>query len=387
MSKKRLGEILANQHLRKNLAYEDPLWFCLIYLRHHFDDPFAPFHMEMFHLIKQTKRDFIAVMAFRGSGKSAIMNTANVLWSILGEPQKKFAVVVSQTQAQAKNHFETIKEELKRNDLLRADFGPFADREGEWKNMSLELEYHGSKIASISMEQSVRGMKYGALRPDLIICDDIESIAKAFEESAREETYRRFSSEILPLGGVGTRVIVLGNLICKDSLLMRLKGSIGDGGTGEIFRAYPIIDDEQRILWPGRFSDIESIKNLKKRFPREVWRREFLLKMLGSGIGNSDAPINVFSMFIKCEFTAPPLSYQPPLIPQMKEFRISVPFAQRMSVFLDTDKNDPEYLRYFGNVDLDGSENRELHAGLAKFAREIEANAERERGGKKWNED
>ena len=57
MSKKRLGEILANQHLRKSLAYEDPLWFCLIYLRHHLSNPLAPFHLEMLHLLKERAKD------------------------------------------------------------------------------------------------------------------------------------------------------------------------------------------------------------------------------------------------------------------------------------------------------------------------------------------
>ncbi|MFH1235569.1 MAG: hypothetical protein V1685_01360, partial [Parcubacteria group bacterium] len=280
ISKKEIEAILANGNLRKSLAREDPLWFCLIYLRHHLEFPLAPFHLEMLHLLKHPKYAFIAVMAFRESGKSIIMNTANVLWSILGQPQKKFAVVVSKTQEQAKTHFSNLKEELLHNELLRADFGPFAEDEREWNKMSLELLYHSSKIVSISMEQSVRGMKYGALRPDLIVCDDIEDISSEQEESKRNETLQRFSSEILPLGSSGTRIIILGNLICQESLLMRLKKDIADGRIDGIFRAYPIIDDRRRILWPEKYRSIESVRKLSKRFPIVVWVREFLLKGL-----------------------------------------------------------------------------------------------------------
>src|SRR3989344_5383402 len=122
-----IESIRSNQKLRQRVAFENPLWFSLLYLRHHFKYPFAPFHMEMFYLIQQTKANFIAVMAFRESGKSAILNMANVLWSILGKPGKKFVIIMSKTQEQAKNHFLNIKAELETNQLMKEDFGPFAE--------------------------------------------------------------------------------------------------------------------------------------------------------------------------------------------------------------------------------------------------------------------
>ena len=125
-----IEQIRDNQRVRQQLAFEDPMWFCLLYLRHHFKYSFAPFHLEMFHIIRQTDDDFIVVIAFRESGKSTILNMANVLWSILGKPKKNFAIVLSKTQEQAKNHFSNIKHELEHNELLREDFGPFTEHEG-----------------------------------------------------------------------------------------------------------------------------------------------------------------------------------------------------------------------------------------------------------------
>ncbi len=353
LSKKELEAILANGNLRKRLAREDPMWFCLIYLRHHLEFPLAPFHMEMFHLLRQEEQDFIAVMAFRESGKSVIMNTANILWSILGRPQKKFAIVVSKTQEQAKTHFSNLKQELLHNELLRSDFGPFADDEREWKKTSLELLYHGAKIVSISMEQSVRGMKYGVLRPDLIVCDDIEDVSAAEEENKRDETLQRFASEILPLGSYGTRIIVLGNLICQESLLMRLKKNIQDGSIEGVFRAYPIIDDERRILWPEKYRDIESVRKLSKRFTDVVWVREFLLKSLSANGHELISPLIITyyadQPLQRKHPELPPL--QRPLIPRMQEFKISVPYDSAPAiVFRD---HGPEYQLYFGNVYLD----------------------------------
>jgi hypothetical protein len=282
-----LQKILVNQRLRRILAYEDPLWFSLVYLRHYFEFPFATFHMEMFHIIRCPGYRFIVIMAFRGSGKSTIMNLANVLWSILGKPQKKFVVVISQAQEQAKNHFGNIKDELMHNELLRKDFGPFTDNETDWKKTSLELEYHGSRIMSVSLEQRVRGLKYGRHRPDLIICDDLEDSLSVQIEVNRQVTLRWFTTEIIPALDDGARIIVLGNLLHKDSLLMRLKKRIDEGVLPGIFKAYPLLDDFGKILWPEKFPTKEEIVRLRNNTLEEsVWQEEYLLRIverLGNG--------------------------------------------------------------------------------------------------------
>ncbi len=332
--------------------------------------------MEMFRMLKNSKYEFFVVMAFRGSGKSTIMNMANVLWSILGKPQKKFAVVVSQTQEQAKNHFTNIKEELLHNELLREDFGPFAENETEWKKMSLELVYHESKIQSVSMEQGIRGIKYNSIRPDLIVCDDLEDSSARFDQTERDKLYARFASEITPLGSENTRIVVLGNLICEDSLIMRLKKDMEDNKRRGIFRVYPIIDNDRRILWQDKFKNIEKIKELWRKFPEAVWSREFLLKILG--YNERDEPIHIILLDDDLGNESDPgflrnlLPRQKPLIPQMKRFNISPPGHEELMAILQH-RNEPWFLQLFGNVRLDepivGLEERE--AKLEKMAKGI----------------
>ncbi|GEM_PF-1581255 len=350
----KVKQVLDDPVLRKRLAYEDPLWFCLIYLRHHLSYPLAPFHREMGYILKDPSYQFIAIMAFRESGKSAIMNMGNVLWSILGRPQKKFAVVVSQTQDQAKSHFMGIRDELVSNDLLRTDFGPFADNEAEWKKMSLELEYHESKIQSVSLEQSIRGLKYGTIRPDLIICDDIEDTSTAKDAVNRNTAWQRLTSEILPLGSKGTRVIILGNLVCPDSLLMRLKKKIDTGSLSGIFRAYPLLDDERRIMWPGRFPDLHSIREMKEHFTRGFWTREFLLKILGwnkDGTDDDDSRAQILDEPRSRHGSERNVTYQTHLVDQMKPFVISVPIVTPRRYFTLADET--AYQRYYGNVEIE----------------------------------
>ncbi len=355
ITEKEIAQIMQNKRLRQRLAFEDPMWFSLIYLRHHFEFPFAPFHMEMFQIMKNSKYELIVTMAFRGSGKSTLLNMVNTLWSILGKPRKKFVVIVSQTQEQAKNHFSNIKEELVTNDLLREDFGPYTEDEREWKKTSMDLVYHESKILSVSWETGIRGIKYKSMRPDLIICDDLEDSSARVDKIKRDELYSRFVSEVLPLGSKDTRIIVLGNLICKESLLMRLKDDIENNRQDGIFRAYPIIDNSRRILWPERYKNIEEIKKIWKKVPTSVWASEYVLKSIGFN-ENGEMPViildNLFGNDDPIYKKDVNLSHQKALISQMRKFNISPPSKKEIT-FVYSSENDPEYWHNFGNIFLD----------------------------------
>lgn len=349
-----LRKIRENPKIRKHVANESPLWFSMHYLQHLFPHPFAPFHIELFHLLAMEEEKFIAVMAFRESGKSTIMNTANVLWSILGKPQKKFVLIVSKTQEQAKNHFTNIKSELEQNGLLKADFGPFIESKDEWNKLSLELEYHGAKIMSVSREQSVRGIKYGQFRPDLIICDDLEDIASSAKAEGAA-IYRRFESEIMPLGSTNTRIIVLGNLISEHSFLMRLKDDIQAKRVRGVFRAYPLIDDEGYIMWPGKFPSGGDISLLRERISGQTWAQEYLLKV-SSGTyydrpsADYDSVLEKYGPIFhemrlayhrELEKAGAPI-FQVPLVSSMHDYRIMLPSAYTE----DPSEGEPYYDLY-----------------------------------------
>lgn len=327
---KLLEKIKDNKRVRQTVASESPFWFSLLYLRHHFKYPFAPFHLEMFHLIQNPKYQLIVAMAFRDSGKSTIMNLINALWSILGKPEKKFIVIISKTQEQAKIHFANIKYELENNEALKQDFGPFTENEkGLEKKLSLELEYHGSKIISVSKDQSIRGLKHMNYRPDLIIADDLEDIDSANNVSECDALYRRFQSEIIPLGSNDTRIVLLGNLLSENSFIMKIRKDIEQNIINGIYRAYPLLDDMNKNLWPGKFIGAEDVDNLKDRMSHNIWKREYLLNMMTKEPSWGD------------DWHITPK--QIALINQMSEFKISAPL---IGEFIKPEVGDPRYERY-----------------------------------------
>jgi len=63
--------------------------------------------------------------AFRGSAKSTLVTLSYTLWSVFGNQQKKFVLLIGLTQPQASIHFMNIRAALEGNELLGTDFGPY----------------------------------------------------------------------------------------------------------------------------------------------------------------------------------------------------------------------------------------------------------------------
>ena len=374
-----LEKVRGNKRIRQRLAFEHPLWFALLYLRHHFKHPLAPFHIEMFHLIQNPAYELIAVMAFRESGKSTILNLTTALWSILGKPRKRFVIVIGKTQEQAKSHFTNIKTELLNNELLREDFGPFAeDEKKEWNKLSLELEYHGSKILSVAHEQSIRGLKYEQFRPDLIICDDLEDTSSTFSRTNSISLYKRFEREIVPVGSAGTRIIILGNLLSEYSFMMQLKQSIDSESHAGIFRAYPLLDDRGKCLWLGKFPDESSLKRTRAKLSQEAWAREYLLT-LDTPVHdyddlNTDTDDQVIAKRYSRKLAVLSQRYkkhisdvrlQSALIQPMQEFEISAPSQESTDEPNPGDPRYQKYQKYKGEIDeLADQFHEELRAAI-----------------------
>lgn len=256
-------------------------WFFHFYFWHYVKFKTAPFQKEMFAMTENTEHRTIVITAFRGSAKSTIMNLSYVLWSILGMQQKKFIILVGQTQAQARQHLKNIKEELENNKMLRADLGPFREEEDEWRNSCLVISNYKAKIMAVSIDQSVRGLRHGPYRPDLIICDDIEDLQSVKTKDGRDKTYQWVKSELMSAGDTTTRTVFIGNLLHEDCLLKRLQREIRAKKLQGIYKEFPLVTEEGICLWPGKYPTEEAIEAEQQRIGSDsAWYREYLLRIL-----------------------------------------------------------------------------------------------------------
>lgn len=274
-----------SRSFRHALAYQSHEWFFRLYLNHHMEYPFSWFHKQMFGLSEEASIKLITVTAFRGAGKSTILNLSMILWSILGKPQKKFVVIISETKFQAKAQLRNIIEELKENELLKNDFG-LIEEKNIGKNLTMvEIKKYNAKIITAINKQSLRGLRYKNRRPDLIICDDLESqfpnqTNKRKSKSRTEENgYLWFKENVLTCGDANTKIIVLGTPICSQSIIFRLMKDILERKVTGISKFYPLYNVGNNYLWIEKFGTKKEADAFTENLPKDTFYTEYQLML------------------------------------------------------------------------------------------------------------
>ena len=276
-----LKQISSNRTTRIGLAKQSHQWFFCLYFPEYIKYETAGFQQEIFYLTENQDLPLTAIMGFRGCGKSALVTFSSAIWSILGKPQKKYVVILTKTQQQARQHLANIKQEFESNPLLINDFGPFNTADTEWTAQSLSLPKYNAKIIAASAEQGIRGLRHRQYRPDLLLIDDVEDDQNVRSKEARDKTYDWLVREVLPIGDDYTKMMITGNLLHRDSLMMRIKNDIEQGKRNGIFKSYPIIDSQGKPTWPAKFPTPESIEELKLKIGDEKsWKQEYALQVV-----------------------------------------------------------------------------------------------------------
>ena len=273
-------QIKKDPKFKRELARRSHYWFFHIYLPHYVKYKTAIFQKVMINLCSNPKIKVAVVTAFRGSAKSTIMSLSYPLWAMI-TGDKKFIIILSQNQKQSETLFSNIKRELEENTQLISDFGPFRQIFDEWNKCTLIVNSYGCKISCISSGESIRGIRHKENRPDLIIVDDVEDLASVKTKEGRDRTFNWLTGEVIPAGDSNTKIMIVGNKLHEDGLMMRLKKAIQDGNFAAIYSEYPFLDESGSALWIDKFPTLEDIDNLKRSIGSEAaWQREYLLKIV-----------------------------------------------------------------------------------------------------------
>ena len=275
-----VNKMMKDRLVRTSITRDSFLYYFHFYYPHYIKYETADFQKEIMHYLEKSPTENLYIVAFRGAGKSVLVTTAYPIWAILGKQQKKFCLIICQTRAQAKQHMMNIRNELESNDVLKRDLGPFKEESDEWGSHTLVFNKHNARITIASTDQSIRGARHNQHRPDLIICDDIEDVQSTRTREGRDKTYQWFTGEVVPTGDRKTRVIIIGNLLHEDSLLMRIKDGISAGRINGVFKEYPLVQFG-KILWLGKYPNMQAVESEKRKVGNEfAWQREYLLVII-----------------------------------------------------------------------------------------------------------
>lgn len=199
-------------------------------LANRFDQP-APTptcHREWWGLCTGKDR-FVAIAAPRGFAKSTAITHCYALGALLFR-ERRFALIVSDTETQAVLFLQDIKKELQDNEDLIKLFRIKRDANGKVQfvkdsesDFIVECDDGWQfRLMAKGSEQKVRGLKWGSKRPDLIICDDLENDEIVLNKDRREKFRKWFYGALLPCRSDNGIVRVVGTILHMDSLLERL---------------------------------------------------------------------------------------------------------------------------------------------------------------------
>lgn len=285
--------LLEHPQGRVTIATESFYQFLLIYYAHRFTVPSAPFHGVLVETL-QDVNDFIAILGFRGSAKSTILE-AYALWCMV-TGRSPFTVYIGQTKDKSSAAIMNIRAEIENNALLRSDFAIVLSRQ---QNQSINFKWtesqlivKGCTIVAKSRGDSIRGALQNGERITLIICDDLEDTDSTRSDDQRAKTREWFFTEVVPATsqgvlGANVKIVMLGNLVHRNCLLLHLEGMALDNKNLIRVIRFPLIDANGEITWKGLYPDMEAVEKAKQKvllagkgLGEVIWAREYLLKLV-----------------------------------------------------------------------------------------------------------
>lgn len=179
------------------------------------------FHEECWELCC-SKAPKIAIAAPRSHAKTSGITLGYGLTSLLFR-DRKFMLLVSDTEAQSSLFLGTFKQQLQENQELIELFNIAGfEKDTETDIIVYCKDGHKFRIIAKGAEQKLRGLLWNGSRPDIILCDDMENDELVMNKERREKMRRWFYSALLPCLSAKGIIRVVGTILHMDSLLERL---------------------------------------------------------------------------------------------------------------------------------------------------------------------
>lgn len=268
---------------RKKLALEDFEYFVRTYLPEHCQDsngnliPMGKFHMDFINNFETTNNEVFLCVWARGFSKSTLLKFL-ILWHIIKGGPFKNIVYVGNTKDMGKEKIMSIQTELEGNDLLIDDFGPFVTR-GSWTKNKFVVK-NEIQIAALGAYESPRGILFNSIRPDLIVCDDIDTDEISRNQERVAELYRWFKQQLKQTVRIDMlwKIVVIGNIYAPDMLLTRILQDLDK----KFISFVPAINEYGKCCWPERFT-LEQLERIRLKDGDLAFRREFMHEPIVEG--------------------------------------------------------------------------------------------------------
>lgn len=199
--------------------------FAKEYFPNIFTAPFSALHKEIFKSVediilnRRHRKNYYVRAAPRGHGKSQVISFLLIMWCICFK-YKRNILLVSDTLEQAKTFISAIRSELEENLQVKEDFGNLVS-DDKWSQDKI-ITANRVQVYGRGAGQKLRGNKFGAIRPELVIIDDLENDEQVETEQQRQKLFNWFMKALIPVGSPTTDFVYIGTVLHYESLLQKL---------------------------------------------------------------------------------------------------------------------------------------------------------------------
>jgi predicted phage terminase large subunit-like protein len=290
---------------RPRPAHASLLDWALEFLPHYCSEPPAPFHAELLADLRHSPRRLMARVAPRGHGKSTCAALIYPLWCVC-ERQARNVLILTHEASLATQFVRDLRHELESNERIQRRYGDLCraaedlpdatgpdsrprrrapsrrsapPRRGKWSESAF-VTTGGVAVQGRGAGASLRGVRVGPHRPDLIICDDLEKDALVESAQGRRRLEHWLRRVVLPALAPQGRVVLLGSILHYDSLLANLRDrQRWPGWDYRVYRALearPGADGEYYLepLWPARWP-VERLEDERERIGSLAFEQEY----------------------------------------------------------------------------------------------------------------
>jgi hypothetical protein len=273
----------------RELLRVDPEFFIEFFLEEELTSEVPQFHKEIWGLLTDQQKERILLAIPRDHAKTTLAKLA-VVWYYLFT-RHRFCAYLSNTSPIAKNACRDIIAFLRTDNFERV-FGKIkiikeSETEGLW---IFELTMANGRVKqcilrSVGAGQQMRGINIDNQRPDITVIDDVEDNENTESETLQKKLDKWMFGPYLKALARKKKIIWLGNMLQKTSLLARL--SRNPKWNPVVFGALvkDAVTGALTSLWPERWPVAElqeDFKEYKDLGLIETWMCE-MMNMPGHG--------------------------------------------------------------------------------------------------------
>ncbi len=227
----------------------------------------APFHYEVYDLLDDPDEDHLNLIFPREHAKTMKFNEEFVVKTLITKPGS-YVVILRESETDAEENVKAIRAEIEDNTYIAADYGDMVGK--TWTDLDILLA-NGSRLRGAGKRASLRGTKTKDQRPTLVLMDDMQKLENLDSALNRDRDWRWVLTTVMPIGTVGTKYIITGNKIHRDSIIARAEKNAAWNTV--IYNAW--LDKKRtKPLWP-EFWPVKRLEAKEVELGRSEFEREF----------------------------------------------------------------------------------------------------------------